>query len=106
MQTGLCFNICQLETSYLPNSEVTNLDWQVHECIPAHLSYACRLCAIHIQETQFVRNFAQEMEVLLKDKLLLWIEVLSLLKVLNIVPSHLAIIASWLEVCLYEADPN
>jgi len=41
MQSGLCFNTCQLETSYLPNSEVTDLDWRVHECIPAHLSYAC-----------------------------------------------------------------
>ena len=100
MQTGLCFNICQLETSYLPNSEVTDLDWRIHEYIPAHLSYACRLWAIHIQETQFVRSFAEEMEVLLKDKLLFWIEALSLLKVLNVVPSHLATIASWLEVCL------
>jgi len=27
MQTGLCFNICQLETLYLPNSKVTDLDW-------------------------------------------------------------------------------
>ena len=46
-----------------------------------------------------MRRLAQEMEVLLKEKLLFWIEALSLLKVLNIVPSHLAIIASWLNVC-------
>jgi len=100
MQTGLCFNICQLETSYLPNSKVTDLDWQVHKYIPAHLSYACRLWAVHVQEVQFGRNLAQEMELLLKDKLLFWIEALSLLKVLNVVPAHLATIASWLEVCL------
>ena len=84
MQTGLCFNICQLETSYLPNSKVPDLDWRVHEYIPAHLSYACQLWAIHVQEAQFGRNLAQEMELLLKDKLLFWIEALSLLKVLNI----------------------
>jgi len=100
MQTGLCFNICQLETSYLPNSKVTNLDWRVHEYIPAHLSYACRLWAIHVQEAQFTKNLAQNIELVLKDKLLFWIEALSLLKVLNVVPSHLATIASWLEVCL------
>jgi len=100
MQTRLCFNICRLETSYLPNSEVTDLDWRVHEYIPAHLSYACRLWAIHVQEAQFGSNLAQEIELVVKDKLLVWIEALSLLKVLNVVPSHLATIASWLEVCL------
>ena len=99
MQTGLCFNICQLETSYLLNSEVADLDWRVHEYIPTHLSYACRLWAIHVQEAQFGMNLAQGLELLLRDKLLFWIEALSLLKVLNIVPSHLATIASWLEVC-------
>jgi len=108
MQIGLCFNICQLETSYLPNSEVTDLDWRVHEYIPAHLSYSCRLWAVHIQETQFVRNLAQEMELLLMDKLLFWIEALSLLKVLSVVPSHLTTIASWFEVLYvyYEVDPD
>jgi len=100
MQTGLCFNICQLETSYLPNFKVTDLDWRVHKYIPAHLSYACRLWAVHVQDVQFGRNLAQEIELLLKDKLLFWIEALSLLKVLNVVPAHLATIASWLEVCL------
>jgi len=100
MRTGLCFNICQLETSYLPNSKVTDLDWRVHEYIPAHLSYACRLWAVHVQEVWFGRNLAREMELLLKDKLLFWIEALSLLNVLNVVPSHLATIAPWLEVCL------
>jgi len=100
MQTGLCFNICQLETSYLPNSKVTGLDWRVPKYIPAHLSYACRLWAVHVQDVQFGRNLAQEIELLLKDKLLFWIEALSLLKVLNVVPAHLATIALWLEVCL------
>ena len=100
MQTGLCFNICQLETSYLWNSEVTDLDWRVHEYIPAHLSYSCQWWAIHIQETQFVKNLAQEMELLLKDKLLFWIEALSLLRMLKVVPSDLETIALWLEVCL------
>ena len=41
MKTGLCFNICGLETSYLPNSKVTDLDGRVLKYIPAHLSYAC-----------------------------------------------------------------
>ena len=100
MQTELCFNICRLETSYLPNSKVTDLDQRVHEYIPAHLSYACRLWTIHVQEVQFGRDLAQEIRLLLKDKLLFWIEALSLLKVLNAVPSHLATVASWLEVCL------
>ena len=100
MQAGLCFNICQLENSYLPDLWITDLDWRVQKYIPAHLSYACRFWVVHVQKAEFMGYLAQEVELLLKDKLLFWIEALSLLKVLNGVPSHLASIASWLEVCL------
>ena len=47
-----------------------------------------------------MKNLAQEMELLLKDKLLFWIEALSLLRMLKVVPSDLETIALWLEVCL------
>lgn len=101
MQAKLCFNICQLETSYLPNSEVADLDWRVKNYIPECLSYACQFWVVHLQEISVERDLGQEVELLLKDKLLFWIETLSLLKVLNVAPSYLEAIASWLdlEVC-------
>ena len=100
MQAGLHFNICKLETSYLSNSKVTDFDWRVHKYIPAHLSYACQFWVGHVQKMGFVKSLAQEVELLLKDKLLFWIEALSLLRALNVAPSNLAVIASWLEVSI------
>ena len=100
MKAGLHFNICKLETSYLSNSKVTDFDWRVHKYIPTHLSYACRFWVSHVQKMKFVKNLAQEVELLLKDKLLFWIEALSLLKALNAAPSSLTAIASWLEVSI------
>ena len=40
----LKFNVCKLETSYLLNSEVTDLKGRVKKCIPA-LWYSCRFLA-------------------------------------------------------------
>ena len=41
MQAGLHFNICGLETSYISNSEVADLDKRVEKNIPPYLLYSC-----------------------------------------------------------------
>ena len=41
MQAGLHFNICKLDTSYIFNSEVADLEKRVQENIPPHLLYSC-----------------------------------------------------------------
>ena len=41
MEAGLSFNICGLETSYLPNSKVVDLEKRIKKNIPPYLLYAC-----------------------------------------------------------------
>ena len=49
----LKFNICNLESSYLPNEDVKDLDMRVAEHLPPALSYACRLWDDHLGHLDF-----------------------------------------------------
>lgn len=56
MKEGLRFNICQLETSYLLNEEVSDLSARIEAHLPPHLSYACQFFAYHLQATRLEDN--------------------------------------------------
>lgn len=51
MNAGLCFNICQLPTSFAWNSEVPDLHQQVKQYISAELCYASLATPHHLQRT-------------------------------------------------------
>ncbi|EJD02390.1 WD40 repeat-like protein [Fomitiporia mediterranea MF3/22] len=85
MLNGLRFNICNLETSYLPNSEVVDLPKRVNEYIPRQLQYSCSYWLNHMAEArtsgeplwQLLRNlFCQRTS-------LYWLEALSLMGALR-----------------------
>ena len=59
MQMCLHFNICGLETSYVLNSDVADLDKRVEKNIPSHVLYACQFWASHLQDTGFDSQLAQ-----------------------------------------------
>ncbi|KAG6331071.1 hypothetical protein ID866_8019 [Astraeus odoratus] len=96
MQDGLYFNMCQLESSYLKNSQVQDLDGRIKKNIPSHLSYACQFWVGHVKERKFHYGLGKEVEAFCDDKLLFWMEALSLLRVLNIAASSLTGIAQWM----------
>jgi len=48
LEHQLHFNICSLESSYLPNSAIPGLEAQVKESISAELSYSSRFWATHV----------------------------------------------------------
>ncbi|CAE6483426.1 unnamed protein product [Rhizoctonia solani] len=79
MQRDLRFNICSLETSYIPNSEVPDLQLRVHSHIGPALSYACIHWIDHFISSpnqvlvETIRAFFE------RPNFLYWIEVLSLL---------------------------
>ena len=50
---GLKFNICKLETSYLANDDVEDLNTRVDHHIPPALLYACRFWDDHLKHTDF-----------------------------------------------------
>ncbi|KAG6329565.1 hypothetical protein ID866_9524 [Astraeus odoratus] len=97
MQDGLYFNMCQLESSYLKNSQVQDLDGRIKKNIPSHLSYACQFWVGHVKERKFHYELGKEVEAFFDEKLLFWMEALSLLRVLNIAASSLSGIAQWMD---------
>ncbi|KAG2078675.1 hypothetical protein BDR04DRAFT_1064436 [Suillus decipiens] len=96
MEKGLRFNICDLETSYLPNSAVPNLQKRVEGSISTELSYSCRFWGTHLQAASFERTLAQEVEALFSgERLLFWLEALALMKSLSSSRESLSSIANW-----------
>jgi hypothetical protein len=100
MQGGLQFNICQLPTSYLPNSEISDLNKRIKQYISAELSYACRFWTDHLQYAQFDLALAKAIQAFFNhERLLFWLEILSLLKKINTCASGLSCVIQWAMVC-------
>ena len=103
MQTGLRFNICELETSYLSNSEVVGLEKKVEENIPQHLLYSCRFWATHLQHVEFDPEVLQLVKRLVTGvQTLFWLEALGVSKFIWEACDALTYTETWLQVRLFE----
>jgi len=99
MKEGLRFNICSLESSYLPNSAIPDLEKRVKESIPAELSYSCRFWGTHVQAATFELSLANEVSAFFDgERLLFWLEALAVMKCLSGSVGSLSCIADWLTV--------
>jgi hypothetical protein len=98
MKRELRFNICSLETSHLPNSDVPDLAKRVASVILPHLSYACRYWANHLKGTTYDGKIVDELLDFLHHRLLYWLEVLSLTKYINVASSMLRMALEWNQV--------
>jgi hypothetical protein len=82
MRDGLRFNICDLKTSYLFNREVKGLAEQLETRVGRPLLYSCRYWSAHLQSTMTSKcdhkALAMELEDFLYNRLLFWLEVMSL----------------------------
>jgi hypothetical protein len=93
---GLKFNICKLETSYLANDDVKDLNSRVDQHIRPALSYACRFWDDHLKHTDFETDLFRKVETLFKKKFLFWLETLSLTRNIGLAPSAFATLNMWL----------
>jgi hypothetical protein len=93
---GLKFNICKLETSYLANDDVEDLNTRVDQHIPPALLYACRFWDDHLKDTDFKTDLLRKVETLIKEKFLFWLEALSLTRNTGLVSSVFANLKTWL----------
>jgi hypothetical protein len=100
MKTELRFNICGLKTSYLHNNELMTYHARNEDAITAHLSYACRFGTDHLVVTNFDKDLADEVRELLHERLLFWLEVLSLEKAIKMASKGLLSIVEWSKVSL------
>ncbi|KIN98754.1 hypothetical protein M404DRAFT_827906, partial [Pisolithus tinctorius Marx 270] len=95
---NLQFNICELESSYLANAEVLDLSKKIEDKIPHHLSYSSRFWTQHLRKTAFDLGLAGLVEAIVgSEKIMFWLEVLSLLGMVGKGVDALGIVARWLQ---------
>ena len=99
MEAGLSFNICGLETSYLPNSKVVDLEKRIKKNIPSYMLYACQFWAMHLQDGGFDVELTQLVSGLVTgEKLLFWLEVLGICKLIWKANQALTSVERWFQV--------
>jgi len=100
MMAKLEFNICDLPSSYHPNSEVSDLDDRIKNRIPPELAYSCRFWTEHVRQAPFNSALAVEVRAFFNHEILLfWFEVLSLLNLVNTCAGSLSSVIRWVLVC-------
>jgi WD40 repeat protein len=100
MSAELCFNICGLETSFLKNVDVPDIETRVRDGVSTLLSYSCCFWADHLVRTPFDEQLMGTVKDMILDKLLYWFEVMSLLKEITRVSHSLLSVLNWSTVCI------
>ncbi|KAF7349075.1 WD-REPEATS-REGION domain-containing protein [Mycena venus] len=95
MESKLTFNICKLPTSHVCNDDMPDIKDKVKTYIPNHLRYACLFWGDHLKATSFSYGISDVVKKFLVEKLLFWLEVLSLLKMVRNAPKALSDFVSW-----------
>jgi NACHT domain len=98
MKENLRFNICHLESSYILNADIPNLLSREKQHIPQHLSYSCSWWASHLAETEFDDGILQDLQNFMQKKFLFWLEVLSIIKRVNLASRALSLLVNWILV--------
>ena len=98
MKSSLRFNIAGLETSHCRNADVPDLATRIEKTILPHLSYGCRFWADHLAATAYDTDILNEVKDFLHYRLLYWLEVLSLIKNVNMASRMLLSVLRWNQV--------
>jgi AAA ATPase domain len=98
MRRELRFNICNLKTSHVRNTDVHDLTERVVEAISPHLSYSCRFWADHLLATAYEDIVFEAVRCFLDNLFLYWLEVLSVIRRVNMASRMLSLVVMWIEV--------
>jgi hypothetical protein len=93
----LKFNICELESSYLANSDVPDVESRISKHIPSALSYACVYWDKHLKRLAFEHKLFAKLRFLFEWKFLFWLEVLSVKNSVGIALPALSSLVLWLQ---------
>jgi NACHT domain len=96
MVNSLKFNICELESSYLANSDIPDLESRISKHIPPGLSYACVFWEDHLERVAFEQDFFVKLRSLFEIKFLFWLEVLSVKSKVSVASPALSSLKTWL----------
>jgi hypothetical protein len=99
---GLKFDICGFPTSHAFNDDSPDIDKRIKN-ISTYLSYFCRFWAEHLQEIASETHLnsgplLQGLREFLDNRLLCWLEVMSLLGCVDVAATELALLAKWCRV--------
>jgi ribosomal protein S9 len=98
MRENLRFNICGLESSHTLNADIPDLLSRKKQHIPQHLSYSCSWWANHLAETEFDDGIFQDLQHFMQKQFLFWLEVLSIIKRVNLASRSLSLLVNWILV--------
>jgi hypothetical protein len=98
MLDNLKFNICELESSYLANSDVPDLESRISKYIPPALSYACLYWDDHLEHVSFEDKLFKKLRTLLETKFLFWLEVMSIKGSVGLASLALSSLLIWLQL--------
>ncbi len=92
----LKFNICNIESSYLANKDVEDLDSRIDKHIPPVLLYACRFWDDHLEHIDFETVLFGKLRTFFEEKLLFWLEALSLTSDVGLASAACSALNVWL----------
>ncbi|CAE7234029.1 unnamed protein product [Rhizoctonia solani] len=78
MAGELKFNICNLQTSFIYDDQVEDLDTRIHDTISPALAYASRYWSKHLQHSRASIRLVKLLDEFLRNRFLFWMEVLNL----------------------------
>ncbi|CAE6381437.1 unnamed protein product [Rhizoctonia solani] len=104
MKNQLRFNICQLKTSFITDSEVQDLEARKANYILPTLSYAAHHWGDHVVKCARGEIVKANLEDFLSNRLLFWMEVLSLKRTLDVGISMLSKLKSWTSSVAISSD--
>src|SRR6266581_2657261 len=93
---GLQFNICKLESSYLANKDVEDLEVRIVKHLPPALSYACRFWDDHLGHLDFEADLFGKLQTFFEKKFLFWLEALSLTNDMGLASPAFLSLSEWL----------
>jgi hypothetical protein len=98
MKRELRFNICGLESSYLMNSEVSDMDVRIKNNISHHLFYSCSHWADHLTASDLEGNIAIQIKDFMEVRFLFWLEVMSVTGKMDLALKLMSLASNWLKV--------
>ncbi|KAH7340944.1 WD40-repeat-containing domain protein [Rhizoctonia solani] len=97
MQSQLRFNICKFDSAFHFDSHVPNLPETISITISPELFYACQHWGAHLQFSSLTDSLIAHFHELMLRRLLAWMEVLTLKKMISRAESILSTIERWLQ---------
>ncbi|CAE6383829.1 unnamed protein product, partial [Rhizoctonia solani] len=98
MQDQLRFNICKLETSFIPDTAINRIEDRIKEKIPPPLAYVCRYWGSHLALASKSEALLKMLTEFICHRLLFWMEVMNLRRETGTYLATLVVAKQWLNM--------